>query len=127
WLVFDPARGDVAADGVARFLEGHAGDFAHLFVSWQPRDRGPLAAEGSFAAYDDLFARIGASYPVRGLHHTALNLGAVEAYDRRAVLALTAALIDRYAFAWVNEDLGLWSIHGKPLPYPLAPYPTNEG
>jgi uncharacterized protein (UPF0276 family) len=36
-------------------------------------------------------------------------------------------LIERYDFSWVNEDLGLWSIHGRSLPYPLPPYLTDAG
>lgn len=126
-FVRDPERGDVAAGGVVAFLERHAGDFGHLFVSWQPKDRGRLDAREYFPAYDDLFARVGGAYPVRALHHTTLNLGALEPYDRGAILELTCALVERYAFAWVNEDVGLWSIHGKPLPYPLAPYLTGAG
>ena len=126
-FVYDPVRGDVASDGVVAFLERHAADFGHLFVSWQPRDRGVLDAREYFPAYDDLFGRVGDRYPRRALHHTALNLGALEPYDRRALLDLTRALVERYDFAWVNEDVGLWSIRGKPLPYPLPPYLTRAG
>jgi uncharacterized protein (UPF0276 family) len=123
---FDPARGDVAADRVVRFLGRHAGDFSHLFVSWQPRSRSRLDAREYFAAYDDLFARI-PPFSHRALHQTAFNLGALEPYDRGAVVELTDALVERYGLAWVNEDLGLWSIRGRPLPYPLPPYLTAAG
>lgn len=119
--------GDVVRGGIIAFLSRHADDFGHLFVSWQPKDRGRLDARDYFPAYDDLFDRVGGSYRIRALHHTALNLGAMEPYDRGAILELTSALIERYGFAWVNEDVGLWSIHGKPLPYPLAPYLTTAG
>ncbi|MFO0675719.1 MAG: DUF692 family protein [Polyangiaceae bacterium] len=122
-----PDGTDVASDGLVAFLTRQAGHFRHLFVSWQPKDRGPLDASRYFQAYDDLFARVGHLYPVRALHHTALNLGALETSDRRELLALTRALVERYDFAWVNEDVGLWSIHGTPLPYPLAPYLTERG
>jgi len=125
-FVYDKARGDVVSEGVVAFLARHAEDFGHVFVSWQPRDRARLDARDYFKAYDDLFARIG-SRAVRALHHTALNLGAIEAYERGALIELTNALAARYAFQWVNEDLGLWSIRGKPLPYPLPPYLTREG
>jgi uncharacterized protein len=124
---FDPERGDRVADRVQSYLERHAAAFSHLFVSWQPRDRARLDARAYFPAYDDLFDRVGALYPVRALHHTALNLGAIEPYDRAELFAFTNALVERYKFAWINEDLGLWSIHGKPLPYPLPPYLTREG
>ncbi len=109
-----------------RFLSAHAETFHHLFTSFQPRSRNRLDPRDYFAAYDDLFARIPA-FPVCAFHQTTLNLGALESYDRRRIIDFTNALIDRYQFAWVNEDLGLWSIHGKPLPYPLPPYLTPEG
>ena len=126
-MIYDPIRGDHVADRVVAYLTQHAADFSHLFVSWQPRDRGRLDARAYFAAYDDLFARIGDRYPIRALHHTALNLGALEPYDRAELFRFTNALVERYRFAWINEDLGLWSIHGKPLPYPLPPYLTRAG
>jgi uncharacterized protein len=125
-FAFDPARGDVVASRVVRFLDRHARDFSHLFVSWQPRSRGRLDAREYFAAYDDLFARV-PPFAHRALHQTAFNLGALEPYDRGLVADFTNALSARYGFAWVNEDLGLWSIHGRPLPYPLPPYLTAAG
>jgi uncharacterized protein (UPF0276 family) len=122
----EPGRGDRATESVVRFLSSHAGTFHHLFTSFQPRSRNRLDPHDYFAAYDDLFARIPA-FPVRAFHQTTLNLGALEGYDRARIVDFTNALIDRYHFAWVNEDPGLWSIHGKPLPYPLPPYLTFEG
>ncbi|HEX9295918.1 MAG TPA: DUF692 family protein [Polyangiaceae bacterium] len=126
-MLYDETHGDVVSHSVVRFLERHVGEFGHLFVSWQPKDGGKLDARQYFPAYDDLFARVGHLYTIRALHQTALNLGALERYDRREILQLTNALIRRYDLGWVNEDLGLWSIHGKPLPYPLAPYLTDDG
>jgi uncharacterized protein (UPF0276 family) len=126
-LLYDPARGEVVSDSVVKFLERHSEHFGHLFVSWQPKDRGKLDARDYYQAYDDLFARLGDRYPIHALHHTALNLGSIERYPRDDLLVLTNQLIRRYRFAWVNEDLGLWSLHGKPLPYPLAPFLTPEG
>jgi uncharacterized protein (UPF0276 family) len=125
-FAFDPRRGDVVTEGVVRFLAHHAGDFSHLFVSWQPRSRSRLDAREYFAAYDDLFARI-PPFAVRALHQTAFNLGALEPYERGRIVDFTEALAERYGLSWVNEDLGLWSIHGRPLPYPLPPYLTAAG
>jgi uncharacterized protein (UPF0276 family) len=122
----DPVRGDVASDGVVRFLCAHEHAFHRVFVSWQPKNRDRLDAREYFSAYDDLFARIPSSL-ARTLHQTTLNLGAMEHYDRSAVLDLTNALVDRYDLLWINEDLGLWSIRGCPLPYPLPPYLTTDG
>ncbi len=122
----DPGGKDAVAERVVRFLNAHAGAFSHLFVSWQPKNRNRLDAREYFDAYDDLFARVPA-YGVRALHQTALNLGAIERYDREPIIELTNALIERHGLSWVNEDLGLWSLHGRPLPYPLPPYLTPSG
>lgn len=121
-----------AADGprveerVLSFLRGHQRDFATLFVSWQPSDRGVLDSARAAAPFLDLFRRAPA-YAAYGLHHTALNTGAPESGARDDVLAFTAELIERCGFAWVNEDLGIWSLAGRPLPYPLPPPLTAAG
>ncbi len=122
----DPSRGDHVADRVVEFLTTWQKTFSHLFVSWQPKNRNVLDATEYLDAYDDLFARV-PRYAVRALHQTAFNLGALEPYDRTPIIELTNTLIERYRLAWVNEDLGLWSIRGRPLPYPLPPYLTDAG
>jgi uncharacterized protein len=122
----DPTSGDGVSEPVARFLEAHAASIGCFFASWQPKNRNRLEASEYFDAYDDLFSRVPPGL-VRTLHQTTFNLGAMEAYDRGAILDLTNALAERYGLAWINEDLGLWSIHGRPLPYPLPPYLTDEG
>src|SRR5215211_8780457 len=91
---FDASLGDVASPAVLRFLDRHEKDFGHLFVSWQPRDRGELDARDYFPAYDSLFRHLGSRFPVRALHHTALNLGSMEAYERGPLLELTEALVE---------------------------------
>ncbi len=125
-FVADPARGDRVSDRVATFLRAHRDDFTAFFGSWQPRSRGVLDAREYFPAWDDL-ARHTEGWATRTLHQTAFNLGALDDYDRGPVVALTNALIDRYGLAWVNEDLGLWSLRGHALPYPLPPFLTAEG
>jgi len=125
-FVHDAQRGDIVSDGVVRFLAAEQETFAYCFVSWQPKDRSRLDARAYFDAYDSLFEQapwIGC----RALHQTAFNLGALESYDRGKVIDLTNGLVERYDLRWVNEDLGLWSIHGRPLPYPLPPYLTDAG
>jgi uncharacterized protein (UPF0276 family) len=122
-----PVRGDVVSSRVVRFLEAHAARFSHLFVSFQVRNRNRLAAEDYFDVYDDLWSRVPPQFRARALHQTTFNLGGLEPYDRGRIVDFTNALIERYDLAWVNEDLGLWSIHGHPLPYPLPPYLTEEG
>ncbi len=122
----DPGRPDVVSERVTRFLQKHAATFRALFVSWQPQNRDRPDARDYDAPFRDLFARAPV-YEARGLHHTALNLGALEAYDHDRVADFTNALVEAHALRWVNEDLGLWSIHGRPLPYPLPPYLTPAG
>ncbi len=39
---------------------------------------------------------------------------------------MTNALVERYGFGWVSEDLGLWPIGGKP-PQPVGPRLNQEG
>lgn len=119
-------EGDHAAPGLKRLLARHRGDFGHLFVSWQPRSRAVLRLEDYAPAWDDLFQGL-EGYPVRALHHTALNLAAPPSEERGRLLDFTNALIERYGLAWVNEDLGFWSLRGRPLPYPLPPVLTDEG
>lgn len=125
-FVHEAARGDTVAERVVRFLQAEGHSFSHLFVSFQPKNRNRLDLGDYQPVYDDLFARI-PPFAVRALHQTTFNLGALEAYDRAEIIDFTNALIGRYGLAWVNEDLGLWSIHGRPLPYPLPPYLTDQG
>jgi hypothetical protein len=125
-FVHDPARGDTIAPGVVRFLRAHEATFSHFFCSFQPKNRSRLDPADYLAAYDSLFEAI-PSHRVRALHQTTFNLGALEPYDRGRIIDFTNALIERHRFAWVNEDLGLWSLRGKPLPYPLPPYLTPRG
>ncbi len=121
---WDKQHGNRINARVLNFLQRH--DFAYLFVSWQPRNRNRLKPEDYTPVFDDLFERAPA-FKLRALHQTAFNLGALEPYDRSALIAFTNALIERYGLSWVNEDLGLWSIHGRSLPYPLPPYLTPQG
>lgn len=115
-----PDGSEGPTDRLARFLAGPVARGAgHLFVSLQARDRARPRWADYQPAWDALFAALPPG--PRGLHHTALSLGSLVPIDRDATLAMTAALIERHGLAWVNEDLGFWSLDGKPLPYPLPP------
>ena len=119
------------ADGpttkVARFLERHGPEFTYIIFAFQPRDRCRLHPLDYIPAYDALFALDGAP-SVRALHHTLLNLGGCwDAFSPGEVAAFTNTLIDRYHFRWVVEDLGIWSLGGQSLPYPLPPILTDGG
>jgi len=116
--------GTRVADRTIRFLQRYAERFAYLFVSWQPPHRGTPRIEDVTGPFDDLFARV--PIAARALHQTALNLAGAR-YDRRAIVALTNELALRYDFLWVNEDLGSWSVRGRPLPYPQPPPLTEDG
>jgi len=127
---------EVGGDGGARegatpalraFLAAHAamndhGSLSHVFFSFQPRDRGRLRLDDYAPAWDDLCSRLPPALP-RALHHTALNLAALEpaGRGRAALVDFTNALCQRYDLRWINEDVGFWSLAGRPLPYPLPP------
>ena len=92
--------------------------YNYLMFSYQPHGCTALDPGTYQRAYDKLIESIPPGTPV-ALHHTLLNLGATRPYDRRAIYNFTNALHDRYKFAWVNEDIGIWSHNGVPMPYPL--------
>ena len=100
----------------------------HVFFSWQPRDRGRLRLADYAPAWDDLCALLPPALP-RALHHTALNLAALapDPRARGALFDFTNELCARYGFGWINEDVGFWSVSGRPVPYPLPPLLTDEG
>jgi uncharacterized protein (UPF0276 family) len=116
---------DRLAPRTARFLQRHGPRFDAMFCSWQPRSRARLQPAHYAPAWDDLWGRVPPAV-ARALHHTALNLASPEPYDRGPLLAFTEALVQRHGLRWVNEDLGLWSLGGKALPYPLPPYLTEQ-
>ncbi len=118
-------EGDRLAPRVRRFLADHS--FGHAFFSFQPRDRALLDAADYLPIWDQLFDDVPA-LPTFALHHTMLNLGTIDDHvDRGRLLDVTNALIERYHLAWVNEDVGIWAIDGKPLPYPLPPVLDEAG
>ncbi len=125
-LVKDPLRGDVVSERVVALLEEHAANAMHVSVCWQPRRRTHVEARDYFPAYDDLFAKVGARFSSRALRHTALSRRAVEAYRRGELLEVTNALVERYGFSWVSEDVGLWPIQGKP-PNATGPRLDQDG
>ena len=122
----EPARGDVLAPAVSAFIARNARAWSHAFFSWQPRDRAAPELDDYRAAWDELCSNLPLQLP-RALHHTALNLAALGTYRRREILGFTRALCERYDLRWVNEDVGLWSLAGRPVPYPLPPFMTDAG
>lgn len=122
----NPLKGDTITDNMKLFFSQYSDVFNYVFFAFQPKNRNKLIAEEYFAAYDCLFDHIPPRY-VRAFHHTILNMGATEQYDRKDIYIFTNKLIKRYNFTWVVEDLGLWSINGKTVPFPLPPFMTDKG
>jgi uncharacterized protein (UPF0276 family) len=128
-LRWDGASGfvdDALAAPVRSYLRRNAPSWSHAFFSWQPRDRAAPVLADYAPAWDDLVAALPPELPL-ALHHTALNLGALGRYDRGELFDFTNALCERYRLRWINEDVGFWSLAGRPLPYPLPPVLDHEG
>jgi uncharacterized protein (UPF0276 family) len=123
----DDTHGDAVSACVDAFLDRHADELGQLFVCWQPHGWSWLAGLDPPSIYDELFERMAPFVTAQALHHGALNLATLEPYDRDDMIGLANRVVERHAFSWVNEDLALGSIRGKPLPYPLPPYLTDDG
>src|SRR5579859_4314000 len=117
---------DHLAAPVRSYLQAGAASWSHAFFSWQPRDRALPTLGDYAAAWDDLITALPSALP-RALHQTSLNLAALGSYRRTEIFDFTNALCERYCLRWVNEDVGFWSLAGRPLPYPLPPLLDDEG
>jgi uncharacterized protein (UPF0276 family) len=111
---------------VSNFLKNHAQDFSYFFFSFQPRNRNKLNLADYQSAYEILLNELPAEWPI-ALHQTTCNLGTLETYGREHVVEFTNQLIEANNLKWVNEDLGIWSLKGKSLPYPLPPFLNEAG
>jgi uncharacterized protein (UPF0276 family) len=118
--------GDDVTPRMKRFFGKYGPAFSHLFFSFQPKNRNLLSPTQYEQAYSALLSAAG-GIEVRGFHHTLLNTGAIEPYDKGRIIEFTNALIERYGFAWIVEDLGIWTIGGKILPYPIPAIHTSGG
>jgi uncharacterized protein len=120
-----PDGGDITSR-VRAFFRRHGGDFGYACLSFQPRSRAGVRAADYIRAYDRFYEALPTGI-ARAFHQTEFNMGTPESYDRRPVAEFTNELAARYGFAWVVEDLGIWSLRGYPLPYPLPPPLTEPG
>lgn len=118
------ARTGAPTERLATYLRRER--FAYLMFAFQPRGHAPLDAEAYLPAYERLRDSAPPGTPLV-FHQTTLNFGAAHHYDRSAVYAFTNELHRRLGFRWVVEDVGIWSQHGIPMPYPLPPFLTAEG
>lgn len=118
--------GAALAPAVARFLARHGDFFVAAFASIQPRRRERLTAALG-AAHAPALRAVRESLPrcvLFSLHHTQLDTGQpgpLDPREREGLLAYTSSLALHCGAAWVNEDLGIWTLDHKPLPYPLPP------
>jgi len=121
---FDPVS-QCPTPKVEAFLRRCGDEFAYVFFSFQPKGPTRLTLPAYLPAYRRLVDCLPASKPL-AFHQTTLNLGSVDEYPRDRVIAFTNELVAEFDFAWVVEDLGIWSVRGIPLPYPLPPYLIDE-
>ncbi|WP_176225019.1 DUF692 family multinuclear iron-containing protein [Rhodococcus sp. 1168] len=110
---------------VRAFLDRHAADYAYLSFAFQPRGTVPLTVAHYREPYRALIDSLPAQMPV-ALHQTLLNLGSVQDYDRSMIYEFTNELNREFDWAWIVEDLGMWSLGGIPMPYPLPPYLVED-
>ncbi len=119
------------SSGLEKFLLKNAEAFQYFFFSLQPNDYdlllNPNRIKDYFRFYDEILALIPELQTKVALHHTMMNLGSMDHYPREAIIELTNQIIERYNIRWVNEDLGIWNLKGKSLPYPMPPIFTNAG
>lgn len=119
-------NGDSITPKMKKFFSEYENEFNYIFFAFQPKNRNFLNSQDYFDAYDTLFKEV-PNIKARAMHQTILNMAAVENYDKKDIIKFTNEIIDRYDIKWIVEDLGLWSIKGKTVPFPLPPYLTDAG
>ncbi len=129
-LPWHPSCG-ILTPSLKSFLRRYSTEFEYFFFSFQPNDfdllTNPHRIQDYLKGYDELVELLPHFKDKLALHHTMLNLGTLEEYPREKIVEFTNVLIERYKLKWVNEDLGIWSLKGKNLPYPMPPYLTDAG
>lgn len=108
------------------FLNLYNNDFNYSFASCHIKDRSELNIKNYIEAFH-AFYNINDKFKARALHHTFLNLGTTEKYNKTKIIEFTNQLSEELNIDWIVEDLGIWQIKGKTLPYPLPPFLNNEG
>jgi uncharacterized protein len=114
------------ATATKNFFSKYNKNFSYGFASLQPMPG--CGMESSYYIPElGKYYRLLSSDSVRSLHHTFLNLGSLESYDKTKLFEFTNKVCDELNIQWINEDVGIWSINGKSLPYPLPPVLTKSG
>jgi uncharacterized protein (UPF0276 family) len=111
---------------LGHFLEKNGGDFETFFFSFQRRSYGALRSADYLQGFQDIYEQAKKFARTVNLHHTMLNLGSTLPYHREHIIEVTNELSDRIPFGWINEDVGIWFLEGKSIPYPLPPILTEE-
>lgn len=109
-----------------KFLQKNAEDFEAFFFSFQRCSYAALRSEDYLQAFIDLYNAASVFAKTVNLHHTMLNLGSNLPYNREHILRVTNELSEKIPFGWINEDVGIWFLEGKSVPYPLPPILTKS-
>lgn len=114
------------APALQKFLEKNQEGFEAFFFSFQKNHYGPLRAEDFLTGFTELHRQASGFSKVINLHHTMLNLGSLLPYKRDPILKVTNQICEKLPFGWINEDVGIWFLEGKSVPYPLPPVLSKE-
>lgn len=117
------AESGLPSERLAAYLRHE--QFAYLMFSFQPKGCASLDVDAYLPAYQRLRDCAPPNTPLV-FHQTTLNFGAAHEYERSAVFKFTNELHSQLGFEWVVEDVGIWSQHGIPMPYPLPPFLLSE-
>jgi len=120
------SAGNLLSEDVSKFLDNYLHLFDCLFISYQPKNQNALNASEYESAYRNILNRA-SDLKFISLHHTLLNLASLEDQNKEVVADFTNDLIDLFGFSWINEDLGIWAINGKRVPYPMPPVLNDIG
>jgi len=108
------------------FMDKNGEDFEAFFFSFQRRHYGALRSQDYLQGFEDIYQEASKFAGLINLHHTMLNLGSTLPYNREHILQVTNQLCEKIRFGWINEDVGIWFLEGKSVPYPLPPILTEE-
>jgi uncharacterized protein (UPF0276 family) len=121
-------RGFQASVGSALelYLKKYGEHFETFFFSFQRRSYSALKSQDYLAGFEEIYRQASRFSKRVNLHHTMLNLGSTLPYEREQILRVTNELSEKIPFGWINEDVGIWFLDGKSVPYPLPPILTAE-
>jgi uncharacterized protein (UPF0276 family) len=118
-------------NSLKQFARHSGGQFQYAFASLQANSHDLLwkreSQEIMIRRLDDFFSLFPHLHGKFALHHTMLNMAAnLEDYPKENIVAFTNRLARLFKFRWVNEDLGIWFLKGKRVPYPFPPFLNHK-